>query len=196
MAALFKPHERGDVKVVENTIIDNSKNVKNENLGQVTEYSSEAALVTNVDLGKGSHTQVDQIDPPAGIDNVVDFIRGQEFDHDFKMEKTETGSTITGQIEGTSFTINVGVTSDKLIFDSSISGGDSDKGFVIKVGGISITFAAGGRDSDSPVQTRAVIPYSMDKEGNVDIDASYYLQATKNDQNTDTNEKKQTSGNR
>jgi len=116
-------------------------------------------------------------------------LTGNQKFNDFKVEKKNEGSHISGFIQGTNYSVNVNVKKDKLIFDTSISGKNQDKVFVIKINGVSISFAQGGRDGKSTVKTKTVVPYKLEKNCNANINASYWLKARAEDEKTKTTRK-------
>jgi RHS repeat-associated protein len=194
MAALVTPHEEVGHKVDNGggVYVTKTKEI-NKDFGEVGQFSGQT-LTSTIDVGTGEQSDLTTFEAShaGGLgDGIGDMFHldGHHFDYDQSTEKTKNGSVITGQIEGTEFTINVGVGEKKLTFDATIKGGDSDKAFAIKVNGITISFGEGGRNSDGEVRTRAVVPYTMDKNGNAVIDANYHSKAREDDEKTDTQKK-------
>jgi RHS repeat-associated protein len=193
MAVLFEPHKSGDLKVIENRIIDRRSEIRNKTIHSITTHTDPSkALKANVDLGSGKHSGLGNIQTGESMgEEVFDMVTTwgdtDNFSYDFETQKTEEGSQIQGQIDGTSFSIDVEVTDETLVFDVNIAGGDTDQGLVIRVGNnLTIGYAQGGRDSNSDVRSRIIVPYSMDKNGNVVISDSYWRKQYESDAETST----------
>lgn len=101
------------------------------------------------------------------------------FDHGINGKDTKEGSTVTGNIEGASFSIDIKIEGNMMTFTSTLSGGDTDKAYSVKVADGNndfLNFSVGklqsGRKEGDKSTSVITLPFTVDKNGNAVFDYS------------------------
>ncbi|MFZ6008823.1 MAG: RHS repeat-associated core domain-containing protein, partial [Bacteroidota bacterium] len=190
-------HQKGKTVLVDKQAVADN-NVYNKNIADSPNGGDFKELSAVVETSDGSLSKVDTWENgDSPTEEFMDFFTSGDlnnFNYDLKGKDTKEGSALNGNIEGADFKTSISIRDGEMTFETTMSGGDTGKAYVIKAGSpdagkFSMGFLKAGREKGTASTITTSIPFTTDKNGNAVFDTSQWLELHKKDQNESTKTK-------
>jgi RHS repeat-associated protein len=192
----FVAHQNGKTVNTGGELVTN-KNVYNKNFNEAPNGGDYKKLSTTMETSDGTFSKPKLYEGgDTDLEEMFDAVVSGDLDnfsHSLTGKDTKEGSTLQGSIEDAQFTVEIKIDGDNMTFNTTLSGGDSDKAYSIKINGgdgTSAGFSIGelkaGRGKDGKSNSSISIPFTMDNKGNAVFDAQKWLDQVKRDESNST----------